>query len=123
VGESALRKIPRSGDGCRPEWFDEWWQIYWRKVAKKPAQKAFQKHVKTRQRFEEVMAATRAQTATMMARDPDKRPHGATWLNQERWNDEPSTPATAKKSPERQSLEERVKQRWRERLAQGERPL
>jgi biotin operon repressor len=119
--ESALTKIPRSADGYRPEWFEEWWAIYWRKVARKPAQKAFQKHVKTRQRFEEVMAATRAQTPTMMARDPEKRPHGATWLNGERWNDEPSTPA--KKPPERQSLIERTKARWAERLAKGERPI
>jgi hypothetical protein len=120
---SAPAKMPRA-DGCRPEWFDQWWAIYWRKVARKPAQKAFQAHVKTPERFAEVMAATRAQTPTMMARDPEKRPHGATWLNAERWNDEPSTPATARKPPERQmSLIERTEALIAKRLAKGERPV
>jgi hypothetical protein len=121
VGESALTKNRRSADGYRPEWFDQWWAIYWRKVAKKPAQKAFQKAVKTPERFEQVMAATRAQTPTMMAREPDKRPHGATWINGERWNDEPSTPA--KKPPERQSAQDRLKAMWARNLAEGKRPL
>jgi hypothetical protein len=73
-------------------WFEQWWAIYWRKVARRAAEKAFRAHVKTQERFEQVMAATRVQTPTMSARDPDKRPHGATWINGERWNDEPSLP-------------------------------
>jgi hypothetical protein len=122
VVASALTKTtPQSADGY---WFEQWWQIYWRKVARKAAQKAFRTHVKTPQCFEQVMAATRAQTSTMMARDPDKRPHGATWLNGERWNDEPSTPATARKPPERQmSLVERTEALIAKRLAKGERPI
>lgn len=93
VGESAVAKIPQSADGYRPEWFEQWWAIYWRKVAKKAAEKAFRAHVKTGERFQQVMIATRAQTPMMLKRDPEKRPHGATWINGERWNDEPSTPA------------------------------
>ena len=52
------------------------------------ARAAFRKHVTTEERFNEVMAATKAQTREMLGRDADKRPHGATWLNQERWKDE-----------------------------------
>lgn len=77
------------------EWFAAWWKIYWRKVARKPAEKAFRKHVRTQQRFEQVMQATKAQTPMMMGREPEKRPHGASWLNAERWEDERSQPARA----------------------------
>ena len=78
-----------------PGWFEEWWAIYWRRVSRKLAEQAFAKCVKTQAQFDRVMAATRKQTPAMMAREPDKRPHGATWLNGERWNDEPSEPALA----------------------------
>jgi hypothetical protein len=121
-GESALAKIPRSGNAHPREWFAAWWAIYWRKVAKKAAERAFKKHVRTEERFQQVMSATRAQTSMMMARDPDKRPHAATWINGERWNDEPSAPAIARKPPQ-SSLGERVKARWAKRLAKGERPI
>jgi hypothetical protein len=69
-------------------WFDEWWALFWRRVAKKAAELAFQKHVQTEARFREVMAATRAQLPEMLQRHPSKRPHPATWLNGERWEDE-----------------------------------
>ncbi len=70
------------------EWFEKWWAIYWRHVARKPAWKAFQRHVKTESRFQQVMLATEQQKPTMVAREPERRPHGATWLNGERWEDE-----------------------------------
>lgn len=77
--------------GMTPEqkrWFTAWWAEYWLHKAKKAAQAAFQRHVKTEERFQQVMAATRAQKPEMLAREPSKRPHGATWLNGERWEDE-----------------------------------
>lgn len=80
-------------------WFEEWWSIYWRKVAKKPARDAFRKHVKTATRFEQVMAATRAQSAGMLEKPADKRPHGATWLNGERWEDELDQPRQQTQHP------------------------
>jgi hypothetical protein len=121
---SPLAITPRSADGDRPEWFEQWWAIYWRKVARKPAQRAFQAHVRTQERFAQVMAATIAQTPAMTKRDPEKRPHGATWLNAERWNDEPSTPATVRKPLDRQtSVAERTKALWAKRLAGGEKPI
>jgi hypothetical protein len=78
-------------DGLTPEqegWFTQWWAKYWRKVAKKPARAAFRKAVRTEARFLQVMAATQAQEAEMLTREPSKRPHGATWLNGERWDDQ-----------------------------------
>jgi hypothetical protein len=69
-------------------WFQKWWPIYWRHVARKPAWKAFQRHVRTESRFQQVVWATEQQKPAMMAREPDRRPHGATWLNGERWEDD-----------------------------------
>ena len=104
------------------EWFESWWAIYWRKVARKPAEKAFRKCVRTAERFDAVMAATQKQSATMMARDPDKRPHGATWLNGERWNDEPSAPAHGGGSSRKPTMVENVTRIFGERIARGEKP-
>lgn len=72
-------------------WFAEWWSQYWLRKAKKPAREAFQKRVKTEARFRQVMAATRAQAPEMLQRQSAHRPHGASWLNQERWEDEPES--------------------------------
>ncbi len=69
-------------------WFNAWWAEYWLRKAKKPARKAFGRHVQTAERFAKVMAATRAQKPEMRNREASKRPHGATWLNDERWDDE-----------------------------------
>jgi uncharacterized protein YdaU (DUF1376 family) len=74
-------------------WFAEWWPTYWRRVARKDAEEAFRVNVLTQARFDQVMAATKRQTASMLQRDPDKRPYPATWLDGARWDDEPSRPA------------------------------
>jgi len=103
------------------EWFEAWWAIYWRKVSRKPAEKAFQKHVRSPDRFAEVMSATRLQTPAMLERDPDHRPHGATWLNAERWTDSVSIPAA--KPPGKLTVVERTEAMWAERIAKGESPL
>lgn len=113
------RPIPKPGPD--PTWFPQWWAIYWRKVSRKDAEKAFKKHVKTQERFDQVMAATRAQTPMMMAREAEHRPHGATWLNAERWEDLPAPPV--RKPPDKQSLVERTKALWAQRIARGERPI
>jgi hypothetical protein len=92
--ESALAKPapPRNrSEGVTREQesrFEEWWSEYWRHTAKKAARVAFSKHVRTEARFQQIMAATRAQRPGMVAREEHHRPHGATWLNGERWEDE-----------------------------------
>jgi hypothetical protein len=70
------------------EWFISWWEQYWRKTARAAALRAFGRHIKTQARFDEVLAATKAQSAEMLAREERHRPQGATWLNGERWTDE-----------------------------------
>lgn len=81
----------KSSREMKPEqerWFSIWWSEYWLHKAKKPAREAFRKHVRTEERFQRVIAATHAQKLEMLNREPSKRPHGATWLNAERWDDE-----------------------------------
>ncbi len=82
-------------------WFGQWWPGYWRKKSKKEAREAFRKHVTSEARFQQVMAATRAQNPEMLERPPAKRPYGATWLNGEGWEDEIEMPGTARKEPVR----------------------
>ena len=82
-------------------WFNEWWAGYWLRKAKKAARRAFGKQVKTAARFEQVMAAMQVQTPEMLSREPQHRPHGATWLNGERWADETTGPAKQETAEER----------------------
>ena len=84
---------PISQQGPEPEavqlsWFQRWWAIYWRKRDRKKAWLAFKRHVRTQARFEQVMKATKAQASEMFGKEEKYRPHGATWLNGERWDDE-----------------------------------
>ena len=76
-------------------WWAAWWPAYWLHRAKKAAREAFRVKVKSQALFDQVMAATRAQTQEMLAREKSKRPHGATWLNGERWEDEQDRPTAA----------------------------
>jgi hypothetical protein len=64
-------------------WFTEFWGLYWRKVAKVEAAKAFAKRIKTIAAWnacKDLLLYVRPQ---MMQREPDKRPHAASWLNRE----------------------------------------
>jgi hypothetical protein len=79
-------------------WFSEWWREYWVCKAKKAAREAFAKYVKTADRFQRIMAATRAQRLEMLGKEEKHRPHGATWLNGERWDDETCAPAVPAQS-------------------------
>ena len=69
--------------------FEEFWKAYPRKVAKGAARKAWDK-IKAED-YEAVIAG-----ATGFAKDPNRdetfTPHPATWLNSERWTDEPLPP-------------------------------
>lgn len=83
--------------------FEEFWKFYWRRVAKAKAAVSYAKAVPSLPMHRIVMDALSAQSVEMLRRDPDKRPHAASWLNQQRWNDETDTPAQGKLA---QSLED-----------------
>lgn len=77
------------------KWFTLWWSEYWLHKAKEKARVAFEKHVNTQKRFIQILIATRKQKPEMLTSEPRHRPHGATWLNGKRWEDEVSHPTPA----------------------------
>jgi hypothetical protein len=90
--QAERRRVQRQQD----LWFEQWWAVYWLKKSRKRAREAFGKHVRTEALFQQVMAATKAQSPEMLSREPKHRPHGATWLNGARWEDEAAPEATPK---------------------------
>lgn len=74
------------------EKFEEFWNVFPRKEAKAAGLRAYLKRVRDGPTHDAVMAALREQKPRLMQRDPENRPHAATWLNQERWKDEPEQP-------------------------------
>jgi hypothetical protein len=72
--------------------FEEFWSLYWRKDGRQKAQQAFNDRVKTPEDWGRVRRAVIAQTAEMLAREKQHRPHASTWLNQGRMFDEESPP-------------------------------
>jgi hypothetical protein len=75
--------------------FERFWQAYPRKTAKADARKAFGKAWRKLPAFDEeavlIGGLERAKAAWV---DAQFIPHAATWLNGERWSDEPDPPAT-----------------------------
>jgi len=83
--------VPPLGD------FNAWYKLYPRKVARAAAERAWAKAVK-KVEAEKIVAGLEHQLSALKAKDKEYIPHPATWLNQERWDDEvcsPSVPQTA----------------------------
>lgn len=74
--------------------FDKFWSAYPRKVSKKAAQKSWERIKPTDELFGRIMASLEKAKATYQwtKNNGEFIPHPATWLNQERWNDEYDTP-------------------------------
>ena len=68
--------------------FDEFWSAYPRKVGTGAARKAYAKAL-VRVRHDDIMFGLSQQLPAMMAKERQYIPHASTWLNQERYNDEP----------------------------------
>lgn len=73
--------------------FEILWSLYPNKKGKPAALKAYEKAVKKGTTFEEVQKGILAFKAECEIRKTETRyiPHGSTWFNQERWNDEYNT--------------------------------
>ena len=89
------------------EGFDEFWETYPRKVGKRHAHKAFAAATKR------ATPRTIIQAAHQLANDPNLPeprfiPHPSTWLNQDRWNDDPLPPrqTTTPTTPPRTDLDD-----------------
>jgi hypothetical protein len=104
-------------------WFAQFWQAYWHKIGKAAAQRKFATTVRTQETFTAVMDGIRRQTPEMSIREPRFIPHPATWLNQERWQDEPAPASQAlipinHSSQNRETFGERKERRRNEIFAQ-----
>ncbi|WP_109523730.1 MULTISPECIES: hypothetical protein [Nocardia] len=78
-------RTARSGGEDRE--FAEWWKLWPRKQARAAAAKAFPR-ARAKIGFDALMSATRAYVQDTNREDA-YTPHGATWLNGERWADAP----------------------------------
>lgn len=68
--------------------FAEWWSAYPRKKGKGQAAKAY-RGARKKTDATTLLGAVKRQTATLLSKGPDFCPYPATWLNGERWDDEP----------------------------------
>lgn len=71
--------------------FNEFWDVYPRKLGKGEAKRAFEKAVK-KHGADVVMEGVRCLAADPNLPDPQFIPRAATWLNGERWGDDPYPP-------------------------------
>lgn len=69
--------------------FGMFWAIYPRKIGKAQAQKVWSRITK-KVPAETILDGLRSQLPILKAKETQFIPHASTWLNQERWNDEPS---------------------------------
>lgn len=88
VKENSLALVPAFEAACD---FDAFWTVYPRKVAKGAAKKAWDGAVKKAQPHQIVVGAN-DYAEWARAEDPKFVAHPATWLNGERWLDEPPAP-------------------------------
>lgn len=82
---------------CPPPGFDDFWSVVPRKVAKGAAEKAWAKAVK-KAPPETIIAGMRVYARSREGEDPTYTAHPATWLNAERWTDEPPPPSQPKRT-------------------------
>jgi predicted transcriptional regulator len=77
-----------NSDSDLPQYFNDFWEIYPRKMGKGEAKAAFVKQVK-RFGHEVILEGVRKLASDPNLPAPQFVPRAATWLNQERWDDEP----------------------------------
>jgi uncharacterized protein YdaU (DUF1376 family) len=81
--------VTRKEISAFPPGFERFWEAYPRKVGKPSALKAFARCRVTPELLETLLSAVKAQAPGWS--EPRFIPHPATWLNDERWKDEPSS--------------------------------
>jgi hypothetical protein len=108
--EPSLRSGSRARANPASQLFEEFWSAYPRKVGKAGARKAWPKACKKLEAARLVKAADYwAGLWQQAGTDAQFIPHPATWLNGERWNDEPPV-ARGQPTERRSTTDERVAQ-------------
>lgn len=95
------RKITgRKPEDWRTGKFDEFWGVVWAKIAKGKARKKFFEKARTPELADRIIACARAQAPNerekAAKRDGGAFLHPATWLNDERWDDDVNSPIAPK---------------------------
>lgn len=86
--ENTVLERQQTFSEIQESWFyQEFWPICWRKVDKIKALKAFQKHARTVELKDKIIAAANEHSPFYHLREPEKRPHAATWLNGRRYEE------------------------------------
>ena len=94
-------------------WFEEFSGLFWRKDGRQKAQYAFNDRVKNPGVGRAGGKLYIAQTAEMLAREKQHRPHASTWLNQGRMFDEESPPQIRPVRTEDRNQRRRERKGWR----------
>lgn len=92
--EDLLNKRPATKATTAAQ-FEQFWKLYPRKVAKANAKRSWLRLVKTDDQAKVVIKALGVQINAneWLSKDIQFVPHAATWLNQQRWEDEVEAPA------------------------------
>jgi len=82
--------------------YDEFWRLYPRKVGKSEAAKAWTKAIKDGADPTLILAAVKAHADYHLAAKTEQQfiPHASTWLNQNRYEDEPPQPPRSQTGPD-----------------------
>lgn len=110
-GTLVVATVPVAEIELRGSSFDDWWALYPRRVGKGAARTAWTKAVKRLNGDVEVlMQRTRLQVFVWAQEQREARfiPHPATWLNQERYDDDMTPTAPASKAARSMAAIERV---------------
>jgi hypothetical protein len=102
----------RASELSAPDAFDEFWTAYPRRVGKGAARKAWDKAIKANANPIAIVAAAKHFATDPRRAEADIKytPHPATWLNAERWADEPEPEHRAAPAAYRSTTDERVAQ-------------
>ena len=97
--QSESNPNPNPNPNPREARFEEFWRKYPKKVGKGAAEKAFDKIKPTQQVFERMLSAIEKQKNSAQWKKDNGQyiPNPATWLNQQRWEDEVTTAAVTDK--------------------------
>lgn len=76
-------------DNIYKDHFADFWAAYPRKIGKAKAQKAFVAAMK-KATIEQISSGLNSQLPALSTKEQKFIPHASTWLNAERWNDEPT---------------------------------
>ena len=107
---SVLRKLKFS-EAERGRWFDSFWAVVWAKIGRGAARRACLAKVKTPEHRDRLIAEAKRQGPDILARAARSGSgsvlHPATWINQERWDDEePELPSIGPTNGRMSALEQ-----------------